>query len=213
MNLHKNTYWIGGSPCSGKSTIAEKLVQEFEFDYYKCDDHLERYMKLGATMGKPTIGKMSTLSIDETWLRPVDEQVEDEFKFYEEAFEIVMNDIDKLPSSMGLVVEGAALLPQNMASIKISKENYICIVPSAEFQVEKYKERPWVSHYLRECSDSQTAFSNWMQRDIRFAEIVNLKATHLGYKVSVTDGITDIEAMYKSVLNHFNLQKTFTKGD
>ncbi len=126
MKLHKNTYWIGGSPCSGKSTIAEKLVQEFGCDYYKCDDHLKRYMKLSATMGKPTIGKMSALSIDETWLRYVDEQVENEFKFYEEAFEIVMNDIDKLPS--------------------------------AEFQVEKYKERPGVSHYLRECSDSQTAF-------------------------------------------------------
>ena len=205
MNQHKRIYWIGGSPCSGKSTIAEKLVKEFGFAYYKCDDHLDRYMKLGAAIGKPTIKKMSTLNIDETWLRPVDELVQNEFSFYEEAFNFIIDDISNLIPSNGLVVEGAALLPENMASIKVPEENYICIVPSAEFQVEKYKEREWVSHYLRECSDSQTAFSNWMQRDIRFAEIVNLKATHLGYKVSVTDGKTDIGGMYKNVLDHFNL--------
>lgn len=36
------TYWIGGSPCCGKSTISEMLIKEFGFDMYKCDDHLDR---------------------------------------------------------------------------------------------------------------------------------------------------------------------------
>ena len=47
MINRSNIYWIGGSPCSGKSSIAELLCKEFGFNYYKCDDHLDRYMKIG----------------------------------------------------------------------------------------------------------------------------------------------------------------------
>lgn len=34
-----NTYYIGGSPCSGKSTIAEILSKKYNF---KVDNFLER---------------------------------------------------------------------------------------------------------------------------------------------------------------------------
>ncbi len=44
--------WIGGSPCSGKSTIAKRLSDDFDFDYYKCDDHLDRFLQLGVEMKK-----------------------------------------------------------------------------------------------------------------------------------------------------------------
>ena len=37
--LFSQTYILGGSPCSGKSTIAERLSSEFNLSYYKVDDH------------------------------------------------------------------------------------------------------------------------------------------------------------------------------
>ena len=38
-NVFSKAYVLGGSPCSGKSTIAEMLVAEFGFQYYRADDH------------------------------------------------------------------------------------------------------------------------------------------------------------------------------
>lgn len=38
-------YIIGGSPCSGKSTIAEMIAEKYDFIYFKVDDYLEQYMK------------------------------------------------------------------------------------------------------------------------------------------------------------------------
>lgn len=37
-----NTYYIGGSPCSGKSTIAEILSKKYNLYNFKVDNFLER---------------------------------------------------------------------------------------------------------------------------------------------------------------------------
>ena len=44
----KNTMWIGGSPCCGKSSVAEILRDRFGLNYYKCDDHFDRHLQQGA---------------------------------------------------------------------------------------------------------------------------------------------------------------------
>ena len=36
---------IGGSPCSGKSTAAERIAQEYGAYYFKVDDHLDELIK------------------------------------------------------------------------------------------------------------------------------------------------------------------------
>ena len=43
-----NTYYIGGSPCAGKSTVAEILSKKYNLYYFKVDDFLDGYTKLGA---------------------------------------------------------------------------------------------------------------------------------------------------------------------
>lgn len=48
MINRSNIYWIKGSPCSEKSSIAELLCNEFDFECYKCDDYLDRFMITGA---------------------------------------------------------------------------------------------------------------------------------------------------------------------
>jgi len=39
-----NQYYIGGSPCSGKSTIAEIAAEKYGLFYFKVDDFLEKYI-------------------------------------------------------------------------------------------------------------------------------------------------------------------------
>ena len=37
-----DTYYIGGSPCRGKSTIAEILSKKYNLHYFKVDDYLDK---------------------------------------------------------------------------------------------------------------------------------------------------------------------------
>ena len=48
-----NVYYIGGSPCSGKSTVAEILSERYDLYYFKVDDFLDTYTKQGALKGYP----------------------------------------------------------------------------------------------------------------------------------------------------------------
>lgn len=56
-------YWIGGSPCAGKTTIARKLAAEYGFTYYKCDDCYDDHMSRSTPDQHPNTYKIK----DQTW--------------------------------------------------------------------------------------------------------------------------------------------------
>ena len=41
----QDIYWIGGSPCSGKSTIAEIIAKKNDLAYFKCDDFMYKHIE------------------------------------------------------------------------------------------------------------------------------------------------------------------------
>jgi len=204
MNNNK-IYWIGGSPCCGKSTISEKLVKEYGFKYYKCDDYLDRFIEIGVKEKNPLMTSISQMTQDEIWLRNVNEQVLEEFEFYRYALKIIKKDIEERFVDDYVIVEGAALLPEFMKENNIATNRYICMTPSREFQIEKYKERKWVQHYLSSCSDWEKAFENWMLRDIDYASIVRNEAKSMEYMALEVDGTIGIEEVYQLVKKEFNL--------
>lgn len=189
-------YWIGGSPCCGKSTISEMLVNEFGFEMYKCDDHFEKYTEIGLENGVEIMKKIKSMNLDETWLRDINEQVEDEFEYYREALKIIVVDLEKNYKGKNVLVEGAAILPEFIKSNDIDNSKYICMVPTKEFQIDRYSKREWVNYYLQGCSDIKKAFENWMERDARYAEIVKKDADNYGMNVLVVDGNKSIDDNY-----------------
>jgi 2-phosphoglycerate kinase len=204
-NVCTDVYWIGGSPCSGKSTIAERLVETLDWDYYRCDDFLDSYVKRGVAKNIPIMKKFSQMTLDEMWLRTVDSLVEDEFAFYRAAFEEILLDVANRQGEKPLVVEGAAILPGCIINRGIDPKRYICLVPTETFQREKYAERTWVADYLRGCSDPKLAFDHWMDRDAEFARRVRSMAEEVGLEVILVDGQQDIDANYKKVKRRFGL--------
>lgn len=198
--MNKRILFIGGSPCSGKSTIAEMLSKEFGALYYKVDDYLGELIEKTAFHGGTACMNVRELSADGIWLREPSIQCEEEFQIYSELAPFILSKIEELDSEL-IVTEGAAYTPQVMREHNIEK--YISIVPTPEFQISHYKEREWVSYVLAECSDKERAFDNWMKRDILFAEQVKSECFKLGVPCLVNDGAKTIEEMYSSVKSAF----------
>ncbi|WP_092454456.1 nucleoside/nucleotide kinase family protein [[Clostridium] fimetarium] len=198
-------YYLGGSPCCGKSTISKMLVDKYDFQYFKVDDFLNTYIEKGAKDGKPLLSKVSKMTLDELWLRNPNIQNEEELKMYCEMFEYILADLIIKASDIPIVAEGAAFLPNLMKKIGISQSKYICMVPTKQFQYEEYLKRPWVPHYLRGCGNKELAFENWMQRDYLYASVVLEDARKLGYHTLVVDGTKSIEENYLAVEKIFKL--------
>ena len=197
-------FYIGGSPCSGKSTVAEALAARYGLSYFKVDDYLDEFTARGAAEGLPVCRRIQRMSAEEIWMRPPHIQCQEELDYYAEIAPFIQEKLQLL-SRPRIIAEGAAFLPHLMQSQKISLRQYIAIIPSREFQFSRYRERPWVPHVLRDCSDQEQAFANWMERDALFAEAILEQCAQAGYACLLTDGSVSQDARLAQVAAHFRL--------
>lgn len=203
----KNIYYIGGSPCAGKSTVAEILAKEHGLYYFKVDDFLDDYTKKGATKGYPVCKKTVEWSAEQIWMREPMLQCNEEFAFYEEVFGYVCADLEKLKCEKGIITEGAAYVPKLMKKLGVSSDRYISITPTPDFQVSHFRKRDFVPYVLEGCKDKEKAFSNWMGRDILFAQEVQWQCREEGYISIVNDGNVGIDELVNIVSAHFRFEK------
>lgn len=205
MRKTVNVYFIGGSPCSGKSTVAENLSPKNGLLYFKVDDHLDTYTRMGAEAGYPMCRKQMELSAEQIWMRTPRVQCEEELRYYEEIFPFVLNDLGNLDTNAAVITEGAAYLPNLLKRIGIPDNRYIALVPTEVFQVFHYRKREWVSNVLAECSDPEKAFQNWMDRDILFAKEVVQRCREENYRYLLNNGEWPIQKLEDMIKSHFDL--------
>jgi len=192
----KKIIYISGSPCSGKSTMATLLKEEYGGYYFKVDDYLLEYVERGYLDNKEICKSIKNKSPDETWMADPYIQCKEEFEIYDEISEYVLEKLKQIDSDF-IITEGAAYTPYVMRKYGI--KDYIAIVPTAEFQVSEYKKRPWINNVLKDCSDRKTAFDNWMKRDMLFAQEVKKQCEIDGITCLTNDGKTSINDIYIQV--------------
>lgn len=202
-------YYIGGSPASGKSTIAKLLAKQFGFSYYKLDDYLFKYNKKAVKDGKEHSLLAHTLNTEQTWMRKPQLQMEEEIGIYEEIFPYALQDISNIAKTKAVVAEGAGFMPQLMAAQNIAKARYICIAPTEDFQRRVFAKRSFLKLFLLGCKDRKAAFNNWMVRDALFAKEILKQAQLLGYTSILVDGDTSIDDNYRTVKKIFGLDSHY----
>lgn len=75
-----NAYFIGGSPCAGKSTVAEILSKQYGLYYFKVDERLDEYTRRGAQMNYEICKKQVEMGADQIWMRNPVLQCKEEFQ-------------------------------------------------------------------------------------------------------------------------------------
>ena len=198
-------YFLGGSPCSGKSTIAEALISQFGFQYYKVDDHDRAHLARCRPDRHPTMTRIKGMSWNQIWSRPVPVLVADELAYYQEEFEMILADLEAFAPHPPVLLEGAALLPELIAGLPVDPKRILYLVPTEPFQLHHYSQRPWIQHILKDCDDPDQAFRNWMQRDHQFGQEIFRQAESRGFRTIVVDGEMNLNEMVEQVSIFFNL--------
>jgi hypothetical protein len=206
-----HVYWIGGSPCAGKTTLARRLVNEYNFTYYKCDDCYDDHMSRSTPDQHPAMFKIRDLTWNQVWSSqfcsiPVGQQILEVIKVYQEQFQLILEDLLNLPKTSSILVEGAALLPDLVAPLLHKPHQAIWFVPSGEFQIQHYSNREWIYNILNQYDDTELAFSNWMKRDAGFAQWVINNAGQLGLRTITVDGSLSIDHNYEILAEQFKLR-------
>jgi len=206
QKLFSYAYILGGSPCSGKSTIAEMLSAQHGFHYYKADDYESEHMGRAQSDSQPIMFQYSKMKWDEIWSQSPEKLVADEMTYYHERFPFILDDLSLLKLEGPIILEGAAFMPELVASFSVKPENIVFMIPTMEFQLKHYSQRPWIQSILNECHDPKQAFENWMERDNLFSEEVTRQANKLDFQVIRVDGSVDTQTQFKAIQIQFGLK-------
>jgi 2-phosphoglycerate kinase len=131
--LFSTAYILGGSPCSGKSTVAEMLSARYGFQYYKADDHESEHMQRARSHQQPVMFKYSKMNWDAIWSQTPEDLCSDELAHYHERFPFVLDDLQQLDAEDPVILEGAAFLPDLIHPYSVKPENVVFMIPTAEF--------------------------------------------------------------------------------
>lgn len=201
----KNVFWLGGSPCSGKSSISAVLARRFGLDVYHLDEAFDTHIKSLDPENHPALTRWCAASWDQRWMQPQDVLLTEVIACYSEHFSMVLKDILSLPKTNPLLVEGSALLPGEVNGVLAEKRQAVWLIPTADFQREQYAKREWVKGILQKCGEPETAFNNWMERDIQFARWVAAETKSSSFRLLTLDGSQPIEETATMIAAGFGL--------
>jgi hypothetical protein len=200
--------WLGGAPCAGKSSVAELLVSRFDIDVYHVDEAFNAHVCRLGVRAHPALLRWMRSSWDERWIRPPEVLLSDVIECYREHLSFVLEDLRALVSnSRHVLVEGTALLPDEIAPLLGSRERGIWLIPTQPFQEHNYERRVWVGSILQQCADPKLAFRNWMRRDVAFARWVARQVHDQGLTSIEIDGSSGVEQIADRVAGHFGLSE------
>lgn len=203
MQSKETIYWIGGSACSGKSTLAKMYAEKYRLELYSCDDHFNSHVKTISMLTHPAMYKVATMSANEAfYIREIDEQVRVYIQSFQEDFSFVIKDLAKM-GDIPIVVEGNQLLPSLVQPYLNDNHKAIWVIPSENFQREYYRRRNWIHEVLKNTENPEIAFTNWMTRDALFGKLVLQEAADLNLQIMHVDGSMDISRNFKIMEDHF----------
>lgn len=204
-------FWIGGSPCAGKSSVTNLLAAQFGLTTYHVDDHFNRHAQHLDPIRQPALTRWLAASWNQRWMQPPDQLLREVIDCYQEHMTLVLEDLFASATDASLLVEGSALIPQRLGEMDVPVNHAIWLVPTAEFQRNYYSQRTWIKGILRQCDAPEQAFENWMERDSRFAHWVAEQARKFGYPVLIVDGAESIEEIAHRVAAHLGLTDKIIK--
>lgn len=190
----RNLYWVGGSVCSGKSSVVRELERRWGISTYHFDaherEHLDRlrrghqiYERLPESAARP--------KLDGRWLhRPPAEMAERTIRSWSDRFPLVVEDLEALGRDQ-IVVEGAGLFPELVQPRMKSKGHGVWLVATPEFLRWARSERGMTAPSLT--SDPARAVDNIIARDILMAQRIRHSAEALALRVITVDGTRSIE--------------------
>jgi hypothetical protein len=198
--------WLGGSPCSGKSSISRILAKSYGLRAYHCDEAFGEHQQRLSQALQPTLHKWTTTDWDDLWMQSPDVLLAEAIAAYREHFGLVVADLLALPRGAPMLAEGTCLLPNLVAEMLHTPHQAMWLVPTEAFQRRYYPQRgSWVQDIVTACRDPQQALENWMARDVAFARWVTDQTLQLGLKHIVVDGSLSIEENARLVAEHLDL--------
>jgi adenylate kinase family enzyme len=197
-------YWLAGSTCAGKSTISEEIAKKLQWNVYHVDDYFIAHREKSNPQKHPVFHKISHLTGDDLWLRPVEEQIATEHPFLSDEFELMKDDLkEELEKDQRNIICDAFAPPQLLSALLPDKHHVYYLIATEDFQRHHYSQRTFIHDVLAKTSNKDLAWKNWMQRDVSSARKLEQLVEKYEMPHLLVDGTLSIEDTAAKIMRHW----------
>jgi len=149
---------------------------------------MSRHARALSAEEAPYLGRFRAMTMDERWVDRSPQVMLDTFHWYRgEGFDLIVDDLLRLPPSPPVVVEGFRLLPHLVAPLLSDVPRAVWILPTPAFRRAAIESRGTTWDIASRTSDPARALENLLARDHLFTMRVGADARRLGLQVLDVD--------------------------
>lgn len=192
----QHVYWIGGGSGAGKSTIARRLAAEYGWALYATDDVMPDHARRSTPREAPYLHEFIAMSMDERWVDRSPQTMLETFHWFRgEAFDLIVDDLRRLPGDRPVVAEGFRLLPH-----LVGPERSVWLLPTPAFRRQAFESRGSLWQIAVRTSDPERALNNLLERDRLFTDRLRQETARLGLPtVELEVGMSEDEVAEQAV--------------
>ena len=201
----QHVYWIGGGSCAGKSTIARRIAAQQGLRVYSTDDVMADHARRSSPNDCPLLYTFMAMDMDERWVNRTPKTMLETFHWFRgEGFELIVEDLLRLPRETPVIVEGFRLLPHLVKPLLSVTSRAVWLLPTSEFREAVVANRggsAW--SFLARTSDRERALRNLLERDRMFTDIVRDETARLNLPAIEVDTSTTEDDLTRQVTDLF----------
>lgn len=181
-------YWLGGGSGAGKSTVARRVAERHGLRVYATDDVMADHARRCAPADCPLLGAFIAMDMDERWLNRSPRTMLETFHWFRgEGFHLIVEDLLRLPTERGVIVEGFRLLPRLVKPLLADPRHAVWLLPTPEFRRAAFESRGTLWEIARKTRDPERALANLLERDRMFTAALYDETTRLGLRAIAVD--------------------------
>jgi hypothetical protein len=203
----RHVFWIGGGSGAGKSTIARRLATRHGLRVYATDDTMADHARRSSREDCPLLHGFMTMGMDERWVnRPPRTMLETFPWFRGEGFDLIIEDLLRLPPGRGVIAEGFRLLPHLVTPLLSAPRRAVWFLPTPDFRravVERRGGSAW--GFLAKTTDPERALRNLLERDRAFTDVLREDTARLALPAVEVDATMAEDDLADRVTEVFGL--------
>ena len=202
----QHVYWIGGGSGAAKSTIACRIAAQQGLSVYATDDMMADHARRSSPEDCPLLHGFVAMDMDERWLNRSPKTMLETFHWFRgEGFQLIIEDLVRLPREHGVIAEGFRLLPHLVKPLLSEPNRAVWLLPTEDFRqavIESRGGSGW--GFLAKTSDPERALRNLLERDRMFTNMLRLETARLGLNAIEVDTTTTEDDLARRVTEIFN---------
>ena len=177
----RHVYWIGGGSAAGKSTIARRIASRHGLRVYATDDAMADHAARSSREDASLLHRFMAMDMDARWVQRAPQAMLETFHWFQgEAFDLIVEDLLRLPGETAVIVEGFRLLPHLVEPLLAAPAHAVWLLPSPEFRKAVVVSRGGSAWgFLAKTTDPERALQNLLERDRMFTDLLREETARL----------------------------------